>query len=48
MLKYAPVMQNPTHSTNQQPKFTFVILDPHDMPDDPVCGAAEFIPDIIL
>ncbi|HON21264.1 MAG TPA: hypothetical protein PLW70_08005, partial [Bacteroidales bacterium] len=44
VLKYAPVMQNPSHSTNQQPKFTFVILDPHDMPIDPVCGAAEFIP----
>ncbi|HQA87163.1 MAG TPA: hypothetical protein PK448_06315, partial [Bacteroidales bacterium] len=44
LLKYAPVMQDPSHSTNQQPKFTFVILDPHDMPIDPVCGAAEFIP----
>lgn len=44
LLKYAAVLQNPTgHSDNEQPRFTFEILDQNSNQIDPVCGYANFV-----
>lgn len=43
MLKYAAVLQQPSHSPEMQPQFGFKIYDENMQPVDPRCGAANFI-----
>lgn len=44
LLKYAAVLQNPSgHSANEQPRFTFEILDQNNNQIDPTCGYANFV-----
>ncbi|MBO4645120.1 MAG: gliding motility-associated C-terminal domain-containing protein [Bacteroidales bacterium] len=44
LLKYAAVLENPGHSTEEQPRFDFEILDQNGNQIDPTCGYASFIP----
>lgn len=43
MLKYAAVLQVPSHQLSMMPKFTFTIYDENMQPVDPTCSAASFI-----
>ncbi len=43
VLKYAAVLQDPSHTAAQQPRFTFQILNSQNVEIDPVCGSADFI-----
>ncbi len=42
LLKYALVLQDPSHSANEQPRFTLEILHADGTPVDAICGAADF------
>ena len=42
ILKYAVVMQNPNHPPDEQPRFTFDILDMQNQPIDPNCLSEDF------
>ncbi|MBR5028441.1 MAG: PKD domain-containing protein, partial [Bacteroidales bacterium] len=42
VLKYAIVVYNPGHPSNQQPRFTMQLLDSANTLIDPVCGVADF------
>ena len=48
ILRYAAVMQNPDHAWNEQPRFTFDILDSTLTPVDTDCYSADFISDTAL
>ena len=43
ILKYAAVMQDPNHLPEEQPRFTFDILNLQDQPIDTNCLSADFI-----
>lgn len=43
LLKYAAVLEDPSHSTVEQPRFTFDILNQAGNVIDRICGAADFI-----
>ena len=43
ILKYAAVLQDPEHSSAQQPRFSIEILDENNQLIDSRCGAADFI-----
>ena len=44
LLKYAAVLQNPSgHTDDEQPRFTFELLDQNNNQIDPNCGYANFI-----
>lgn len=43
ILKYAAVLQDPSHTAAEQPRFTFKILDERDNEIDAVCYSADFI-----
>ena len=42
LLKYAVVLEDPSHTEAGQPRFTMEILDEYDNLLDPSCGAADF------
>ncbi|MBR1631952.1 MAG: fibronectin type III domain-containing protein [Paludibacteraceae bacterium] len=42
LLKYAVVLEDPSHSVKDQPRFTLDILDEYGRLIDPTCGAADF------
>ncbi|MCQ2350118.1 MAG: hypothetical protein MJZ98_06535 [Paludibacteraceae bacterium] len=44
MLQYAVVLEDPSHSSSEQPRFTIEILNQNNQLIDPTCGAADFIP----
>jgi gliding motility-associated-like protein len=43
LLKYAAVLQNPSHNASQQPRFKFELLNQNNQLIDPTCGAADYI-----
>ena len=43
ILKYAAVLENPNHSSNEQPRFRLEILNGNMEVIDPTCGVADFI-----
>lgn len=43
LLKYAAVLEDPGHSSYEQPRFKFELLDQNNQMIDPTCGAADFI-----
>lgn len=43
MLKYAAVLEDPHHPPEEQPKFTFEILDVQNQPIDTACLSAVFV-----
>lgn len=43
LLKYAAVLEDPNHSSSEQPRFKFELLDQNNQMIDPVCGAADYI-----
>ncbi len=43
LLKYAAVLENPGHTSSEQPRFDFEILDQNNNRIDPECGYASFI-----
>ena len=43
ILRYAVVLQNPNHTSSEQPRFRLEILDTNWSVIDPNCGAADFI-----
>lgn len=45
LLKYAVVLQDPSHESIENPHFTLEILDENDVPLDPVCWYADFAAD---
>ncbi len=42
LLKYAVVLEDPSHGEKDQPRFTMEILDEYGQLVDPTCGAADF------
>lgn len=43
LFKYAAVLEDPSHSSYEQPKFTFQILNQNNQEIDPICGSATFV-----
>jgi len=43
LLTWSAVLQDPSHSYAQQPRFTFQLLNNFDMEIDPTCGSADFV-----
>ena len=43
ILRYAAVLENPSHNPVEQPKFIFRILDSSGVDLDPLCYSAEFV-----
>lgn len=43
LLKYAAVLEDPSHSASEQPRFDFELLDQNGNRIDPTCGYASFI-----
>ena len=43
LLHYAVVLQNPNHSSSEQPRFRMEILDSENNVIDPICGTVDFI-----
>ncbi|MBQ2508602.1 MAG: hypothetical protein II532_02390, partial [Bacteroidales bacterium] len=43
LLRYAAVLENPTHSASDQPRFKFDILDDNMMPVNSNCYSADFV-----
>ncbi len=43
LLKYAAVLEDPSHSSSEQPRFDFELLDQNGNRIDPTCGYASFI-----
>ena len=43
ILRYAAVLQDPDHTSDQQPRFTFRVLDHTGADIDPTCYSADFI-----
>lgn len=48
LLKYAAVLQNPSHSASTQPRFRFEILNQNNQLIDPQCGSADFVASVDL
>ena len=48
ILRYAAVLENPTHNPIEQPKFVFQILDSAGVDLDPLCYSAEFVANLNL
>ena len=46
LLRYAVVLEDPSHDPPEQPLFKIEILDMLNRIIDPICGAAEFIPGV--
>lgn len=44
LLKYAVVLEDPNHSSTEQPRFRLELLDQAGNMIDPTCGVADFIP----
>ena len=44
ILKYAVVLEDPTHPSSAQPRFKMEVLNQYNQLIDPTCGAADFIP----
>ena len=45
LLKYAVVLQDPSHPSEENPHFTLEILDENNVPLDPICWYADFAAD---
>lgn len=43
LLKYAAVLEDPDHTSIEQPRFKFELLDQNNQMIDPTCGSADFI-----
>lgn len=43
LLKYAAVLQDPDHTPQSQPRFSFELYDDNMNALDPMCGAADFV-----